>query len=104
MQHDNYLPGDEVTLKDGRKGVLYALTQNSRNPLARDSHRPANWYFLPDRVGTNGTVVTSQPCTVSVLDIERRTGHRDGVWPEVGHVIGFEERQRVYVAAMRGET
>lgn len=53
MQHDIYLPGDEVILKDGRKGVLYAITQNSRNPLARDCSRPANWYFLPDCVGAH---------------------------------------------------
>jgi len=50
-----------VVLKDGRTGLLYAHTQNSRNPLARDSRRPTNWYFLPDRVGTHGAVVTSQP-------------------------------------------
>ena len=101
MQHDNYLPGDEVVLKDGRTGLLYAITQNSRNPLARDHSKPANWFFIPDRVGTQGMVVTSQPCTVSELDVERRTGHRDGVWPEAGHILGFEERQRVYVMAMQ---
>lgn len=101
MQHETYLPGNEVVLKDGRQGVLYALTQNGRNPLARDSHRPANWYFLPDNIGTQGMTVISQPCTVSELDIDRRTGHRDGIWPEVGHLLGFEEKQRVYVAAMR---
>lgn len=78
MQQESYLPGDEVALKDGRKGVLYALTQNSRNPLARDSRRSANWYFLPDRVGTQGMTAISQPCTVSALDIKRRTGHRAG--------------------------
>ena len=97
-----YLPGDEVVLKDGRSGLLFALTPNSRNPLARDSGRKANWYFIPNHIGTQGMVVTSQPCAVSVLDIERFTGHRDGNWPEAGHVLGFEERQRVYVAAMRG--
>ena len=102
MQHEDYPPGDEVILKDGRKGVLYALTQSSRNPLARDSSRTANWYFLPDRVGTHGAIVTSQPFTVSEMDIERRTGHRDGDWPAAGHVIGFEERQRVYVAHVKG--
>jgi len=102
MQHENHLPGDEVVLKDGRQGVLYALTQNGRNPLARDSSRPANWYFLPDRVGTQGMAVISQPCTVSVLDIERRIGHRAGIWPEVGHVLGFVEKQRVYVSHMKG--
>ena len=101
MQHKNLQPGNEVTLKDGRKGVLYALTQNSSNPLARDCSRPANWYFLPDRVGTQGMAVICQPCTVSEMDIARQTGHRFGNWPAEVHVIGFEERQRVYVAAMQ---
>lgn len=104
MQHENFQPGGEVELKDGRQGVLYALTQNNRNPLARDVSRPANWYFLPNRVGTQGMVVIGQPCTVSVMDIERRIGHRAGNWPAAGHVIGFEEKQRVYVAHMQGMT
>ncbi|MDD5056509.1 MAG: hypothetical protein PHQ60_01950 [Sideroxydans sp.] len=98
-----YLPGDEVILKDRRTGLLYALTQNSRNPLARDNRRPANWYFLPDRVGTHGAVVTSQPCTVSEQDIGSKIRHRAGAWPAPGHVIGFEERQQVYVAHMKDD-
>ena len=99
-----YHPGDEVTLKDGRTGLLYAFTQNSRNPLARDSRKLANWFFIPDSVGVQGGVVVSnQPCTVSELDVDRVTGHRSGNWPEAGHVLGFEERQWVYVAAMRDE-
>ena len=96
-----YLPGDEVVLKDGRTGVLYALTQNSRNPLARDNSKHANWFFIPDRVGTQGMTVISQPCTVAEMDIDRLTGHRDGIWPKAWHVLGFEERQRVYVMAMQ---
>ena len=101
MQQQNYLPGDEVVLNDGRMGVLYAYTQNSRNPLGRDANRPANWYLLPNNVGTHGAVVVSQPCTVSELDIKRKTGHREGDWPVPAHMLGFEEKQRVYVAAMK---
>lgn len=102
MQNETYLPGDTVTLKDGRHGLLYAYTQNSRNPLGRNASQPANWYFLPDCVGTNGMVVTSQPCTVSELGIESKVGHREGNWPAPGHILGFEERQRVYVDHMEG--
>lgn len=77
---------------------------NCRNPLARDSRKPASWFFIPDRVGVQGgVVVISQPCTVSELDVESVTGHREGDWPEAGHVLGFEERQRVYVASIHGE-
>lgn len=103
MPHTTYQPSDEVVLKDGRTGLLFALTPNSCNPLARDSGRKANWYFIPDHIGTQGRVVTSQPCTISEIDVERVTGHRGGDWPEAGHALGFEERQRVYVVAMRGE-
>lgn len=104
MNNETYLPGDTVTLKDGRQGLLYAYTQNSRNPLGRDTRRPANWYFLPDSVGTQGAVVASQPCVVAEMDIVCKTGHRDGDWPVLGHVLGFEEQQRVYVAHMQGRT
>lgn len=45
MQNEKVQPVDEVKLKDGRKGVLYALTQNNRNPLGSDRSRPGNWYF-----------------------------------------------------------
>lgn len=102
MQQETHLPGDEVTLKDGRRGVLYAFTANSRNPCGRDANRPANWYFLPDQLGVTGVVVNSQPCTISELNIESKTGHRDGNWPEPGHVLGFEQKQRVYVDHMKG--
>lgn len=63
-----FQPGDEVITKDGRAGLLYALIQNGR------------WIFLPARVGTRGTVVTSQLCTVSALDIERCTGRPPGIF------------------------
>lgn len=102
MQTEIYQPGDEVTLKDGRTGLLYAYTQNSHNPLGRDASRPANWYFLPDSVGTQGAVVVGQPCAVNEVDIGSKTGHRDGSWPAPGYVLGFEERQKVYVKHMKG--
>lgn len=102
MEQTIYLSGDEVMLNDGRTGVLYSQTMNSRNPLARDHRKQANWYFLPDRIDHQGMVVMTQPCTISEHEIKDKTGHRSGVWPEVGHIIGFEERQSVYVAHMSG--
>lgn len=101
MKH-RYLPGDEVILNDGRAGVLYAQTPNSRNPMGRDLRRQASWLFIPDARGAQGVTVISQPCTVAESEIARKTGHRAGTWPEPGHVVSWLERQRIYVRAMEG--
>lgn len=91
----NFQPGDEVRLKDGMAGVLYAMT---RHATAR--RNAEGWYFLPDGAGASGLIVVNQPRTISERDITVKTGHRAGAWP-TDFLTDPIMRQRVYVAHMQ---
>lgn len=92
-----YLPGDEVRLRDGLTGVLYSRTRH----LTARSNREG-WYFLPDGAGAPGLVVLNQPRFICEQDIAGKIGARPGPWPS-GYLTDPIQRQRVYVAHMRGD-
>lgn len=96
----NYQPGDEVRLKDGLSGVLYARTMHL-TAKASQRRRREGWYFLPDGASASGLVVLNQPREISEQDIERKTGNRPGDWPSEPMSDPIM-RQRVYVAHMQG--
>lgn len=92
-----YRPGDEVRLRDGLTGVLYARTRHLTARANREG-----WYFLPDGAGAPGFVVLNQPRVIYEQDIAGKTGVRTGHWPG-GYLTDPIQRQRVYVAHMRGD-
>lgn len=92
-----FQPGDEVRLKGGATGVLFART---RNVAARRNQE--GWFFLPDRSAASGLMVMSQPRTIDEGDIECKTGRRPGRWP-TDYLTDPIDRQRVYVAYMQGQ-
>lgn len=95
-------PGQEVTLRGGSRGVLYArlCTLGQR----RQPERSPSWFFIPDTCAAVGLVIMSQPHPVAEHEIASAGPIRAGTWPAPDYRLDTMMRQRVYVAAMQGQS
>lgn len=94
-----YTPGQEVQLKDGTTGVLYARTWHLGR-RASHSDEPS-WYFLPDNAAAVGLVVMSQPGEIRESMIAEGRAQRPGNWPPSRYWLTQPMREAVYVAHMQ---
>lgn len=95
-----FMPGQEVRLVDGTRGVLFAKTHSRRRqPSTSDAPQ---WYFLPDGAAAVGLVVLRQPREISEAAIAEGLGMRAGVWPSPRFELHAWDRPAVYAAHMRG--
>ena len=94
------VPGQEVTLHSGVRGVLYMRTR----PLGR-RRQPTSptWYFVPDGCAAVGVVVTCQPREIEENEVSFRGPVRPGNWPKNQDWLTDALRQAVYSAAMQGK-
>jgi hypothetical protein len=101
MDVSRFYPGQEVTVRGGQTGVLYARTWPSRKGPYRP--HPATWFFLPDGACAVGLVVMNQPHEICDTDVAEAYGQREGTWPAPDRWLSPIERQQAYVAHMQGK-
>ena len=92
-------PGLEVTISNGRTGVLYARTAPKRR---HGTTGPDTWYFLPDGATGVGLVTGLQPREITEGEVASVGELRAGDWPTRHYRLSQTHRQIVYVACRQG--